>query len=157
MYEIIKEIQVKRSYAAVVKKVQTKGKSKKAKPDGKAPEDTRDKSYAIIAKALEKRAATSKVLLDSERQKEMDLAKEYSRRKMQEHRLQRAAESARLQLKVAAIAALPEGKLQEAAKVPDYTPFPAARIAATLTPPLPGFLEDQQRGAERKATIKKIR
>lgn len=67
----------------------------------------------------------------------MRLAKEYSRLLMREDRKLHAGEAIRLRLKIEAIAALPLN-LQEAASVPDMTPFPGLS-PATLTPPIPGF------------------
>ncbi|KAI5065544.1 hypothetical protein GOP47_0020239 [Adiantum capillus-veneris] len=74
----------------------------------------------------------------------MRLAKEYSRFLMREDRKLHAGETIRLRLKNEAIAALPPG-LQEAARVPDMTPFPGIS-PATLTPPIPGFSYDYSSG-----------
>eukprot|EP00250_Pteridium_aquilinum_P005124 c15266_g1_i1 orf=257-982(-) len=73
----------------------------------------------------------------------MRLAKEYSRLLMHEDRKLHAGETIRLRLKNEAIAALPRG-LQEAARVPDMTPFPGLS-PATLTPPIPGFTYEYDR------------
>jgi len=61
-------------------------------------------------------------------------AKEYSRRKMLEHHAWRTDLHAKLQLKAAAVAALPAG-LREAAMVEDLEPFPLTRHALYETPP----------------------
>lgn len=61
-------------------------------------------------------------------------SKEYSRLKMQEHRLWQADLSTKLKLKHVAIEALPP-ELRAAALVPDYTPFPSNRHVFTDTPP----------------------
>lgn len=73
----------------------------------------------------------------------MRLAKEYSRLLMREDRKLHAGETIRLRLKNEAIAALPLG-LQEAARLPDMTPFPGLS-PATLTPPIPGFSYEYDR------------
>lgn len=84
------------------------------------------------------------------------LAKEYSRFLMKEVRLRAAAENVRLQLKKDAIAALPP-HLREKALVPDFTPFPPTRIPASLTPPIPGYVEEMTKSAEQSAKIQKMR
>lgn len=82
-------------------------------------------------------------------------AKEYSSLMMKAHRAQQRMESLRLQYKQAAIAAVPEGKLRDAAKEPDYTPFPAKMVAPALTPPL---VEDAEEAAAARAKpVKKLR
>ncbi|KAJ0979288.1 hypothetical protein J5N97_014762 [Dioscorea zingiberensis] len=84
------------------------------------------------------------------------LAKEYSRVLMRKHRARQAAESTLLRLKKEAIAALPE-KLREAAMVPDFTPFPANRFMATLTPPIEGYIEKVREAAKKYSTKEKLR
>ncbi|PKA66889.1 hypothetical protein AXF42_Ash003546 [Apostasia shenzhenica] len=84
------------------------------------------------------------------------LAKEYSRVLMRKHRARQAAESTLLRLKKEAIAALPE-KLRAAALVPDFTPFPANRYMATLTPPIEGYVEKIKEAAKKFAGKEKLR
>lgn len=55
----------------------------------------------------------------------------------------------KIKLREAAIAALPE-ELQAAARLPDNEPFPANRQMWTLTPPIPGFQEQQQTASAAK-------
>ena len=86
----------------------------------------------------------------------MKLAKEYSKFLMKEARLKAAAENVRLQLKKDAIAALPP-HLREKALLPDFTPFPPTRIPASLTPPIPGYVEEMSKSAEASAKIQKMR
>jgi hypothetical protein len=86
----------------------------------------------------------------------MRLAKEYSRFLVKEARLKAAAENVRLQLKKDAIAALPP-HLREKALVPDLTPFPPTRIPASLTPSIPGYVEEMTRSAEASAKIQRMR
>ncbi|KAL0922978.1 hypothetical protein M5K25_007016 [Dendrobium thyrsiflorum] len=84
------------------------------------------------------------------------LAKEYSRVLMRKHRARQAAETTLLRLKKEAIAALPE-KLQAAALVPDFTPFPANRFMATLTPPIEGYIEKVKEAAKKSVGKEKLR
>ncbi|PSC71383.1 hypothetical protein C2E20_5334 [Micractinium conductrix] len=82
-------------------------------------------------------------------------AKEYSRLKMAAHRAWQADLSTKLNLKRAAIAALPE-HLRAAAEKPDYEPFPLTRQMWNETPPIEGFGEGaastQAAGARRLGT-----
>ncbi|XP_074589433.1 uncharacterized protein LOC141845270 [Curcuma longa] len=84
------------------------------------------------------------------------LAKEYSRYLMRKHRARQAAETAFLKLKKEAIAALPD-HLREAALVPDFTPFPANRFMATLTPPIEGYIEKVRDAAKQFSGKEKMR
>lgn len=84
------------------------------------------------------------------------LAKEYSRVLMRKHRARQAAESTLLRLKKEAIDALPE-KLKAAALVPDFTPFPANRFMATLTPPIEGYVEKVKEAAKKSVGKEKLR
>ncbi|CAN6867678.1 unnamed protein product [Brassica oleracea] len=84
------------------------------------------------------------------------LAKENSKVLMREHRERRAAETVLLNMKKAAIEALPE-KLKMAALEPDLTPFPANRGMATLTPPIEGYLEKVMDAAKKSSSKEKLR
>lgn len=84
------------------------------------------------------------------------LAKEYSKVLMKRHRARQAAETTLLRLKKEAIEALPE-HLQAAALVPDFTPFPANRFMATLTPPIEGYLEKVMEAAKKSSGKEKLR
>lgn len=84
------------------------------------------------------------------------LAKEYSRHLMRKHRARQAAETAFLKLKKEAIAALPD-HLRKAAMVPDFTPFPANRFMATLTPPIEGYIEKVMEAAKQFSGKEKLR
>ncbi|KAL4458571.1 hypothetical protein ABPG75_013436 [Micractinium tetrahymenae] len=83
----------------------------------------------------------------------MRRAKEYSRRKMQEHRDWQADLTLKLKLKNAAVAALPP-HLRAAAEVPDLEPFPLNRQMWTETPPIEGF--GQAAATTQRAGAKKI-
>lgn len=84
------------------------------------------------------------------------LAKEYSRVLMRKHRARQAAETTLLRLKKEAIEALPE-KLREAALVPDFSPFPANRYMATLTPPIEGYSEKIKEATTKSVGKQKLR
>ncbi|WOL04059.1 hypothetical protein Cni_G12780 [Canna indica] len=84
------------------------------------------------------------------------LAKEYSRFLMRRHRARQAAETTLLNLKKEAIAALPD-HLRKAAMVPDFTPFPANRFMATLTPPIEGYIDKVREAAKQFAGKEKLR
>ena len=64
-------------------------------------------------------------------------AKEYSRRKMAEHRAWQADISTKIKLRDAALAALP-ADLRAAALVPDLTPFPTNRCVSRWQQPVAG-------------------
>lgn len=85
-------------------------------------------------------------------------AKEYSRRKMQQHREWQADLTGKLKLKQAAIAALPEGFLRDAALVEDTAFFPANRMMWTETPPVEDAAQQQvqaQGSAKRRIGTKR--
>ena len=67
------------------------------------------------------------------------MAKKYSRAKIAAHRQRQRELARKLELKLAAVAALPEGPLRDAALEPDYAPFPSSRAVWTDTPPIAGF------------------
>lgn len=79
--------------------------------------------------------------------KDAEFAKEYSRKKMNQHRRHQEMLSNKLKLQKAAIAALPK-ELQEAARVPDLTPFPMRRTIWYSTPPIEGHMERKLQGDE---------
>lgn len=82
------------------------------------------------------------------------LAKEYSRVLMKEHREKRAAEIGLVKMRKAALEALPE-KLKKAALERDTTtPFPVIRGAATVLPPVEGYLERIMNAANKKSSSK---
>lgn len=58
---------------------------------------------------------------------------------MKAHRERQRDLAKKLQLKLSAVAALPEGPLRDAALEPDLSPFPSSRPVWTDTPPVPGF------------------
>ncbi|KAJ0239397.1 Copper ion-binding protein [Hirschfeldia incana] len=82
------------------------------------------------------------------------LAKEYSRVLMKEHREKRAAEIGLMKMRKDALEALPE-KLKKAALERDTTtPFPVIRGAATVLPPVEGYLERIMNAANKKSSSK---
>eukprot|EP00271_Cylindrocystis_brebissonii_P017143 TRINITY_DN4327_c0_g1_i1.p1 TRINITY_DN4327_c0_g1~~TRINITY_DN4327_c0_g1_i1.p1 ORF type:complete len:183 (-),score=31.27 TRINITY_DN4327_c0_g1_i1:1028-1576(-) len=147
---------------ATTKKVSPSAKanqatSKAAKGKGGGEGRKKESVESLIEEALkDEKVATVK--MDSEQAAmELAMAKEYSRKRMAMHRASSVGEVTRLKMKLAAIEALPEGKLRDAARVPDFSPFPTNRIAASLTPPMQGVLEDRARELENVAKVKKMR
>ncbi|CAH8345783.1 unnamed protein product [Eruca vesicaria subsp. sativa] len=81
------------------------------------------------------------------------LAKEYSRVLMKEHREKRAAEIELVKMRREALEALPED-LKEKALERDTTTFPVIRGAATVLPPVEGYLERIMNAANKKSSSK---
>mmetsp|Transcript_25982 Transcript_25982/g.56351 ORF Transcript_25982/g.56351 Transcript_25982/m.56351 type:complete len:199 (+) Transcript_25982:122-718(+) len=79
--------------------------------------------------------------------KDAEYAKEYSRKKMNQHRRHQRMLANKLKLQKAAVAALPQ-ELAEAARNPDLTPFPMRRHIWYNTPPITGFMERKMQGDE---------
>ncbi|CAI7878297.1 unnamed protein product [Closterium sp. NIES-53] len=133
------------------------GKSKvKAKSTGgssggkkKALED-QGKAASIVEAALRHARVELPNVDEATQEEERRMAKDYSRLMMQKHHQQRGAESARLKLKLAAIQALPAGKLRDSAMLPDFTPFPSNRIAPSLTPPIKELQEERARTSDQQ-------
>lgn len=75
-------------------------------------------------------------------------AKEYSRMKMRQERDFQRDLNEKIRIKMAAIAALPEGETRDAAMVEDTELFPLKRRLPSATPPIPGYYEEKQRLAE---------
>ena len=75
-------------------------------------------------------------------------AKAYSRAKMAASRAFQADINEKIRIKKAAVEALPEGAVRDAARVEDLSLFPLKRKTPTHTPPIAGFYEEKQRLAE---------
>jgi hypothetical protein len=75
-------------------------------------------------------------------------AKAYSRAKMAASRAFQADINEKIRIKKAAVEALPEGAVRDAARVEDLSLFPLKRKLPTHTPPIDGFYEEKQRLAE---------
>ncbi|XP_013637885.1 PREDICTED: uncharacterized protein LOC106343262 [Brassica oleracea var. oleracea] len=82
------------------------------------------------------------------------LAKEYSRVLMKEHREKRAAEIGLMKMRKAAFEALPEELKKAALERDTTTPFPVIRGAATVLPPVEGYLERIMNAANKKSSSK---
>eukprot|EP00475_Leptophrys_vorax_P008563 TRINITY_DN15544_c0_g1_i1.p1 TRINITY_DN15544_c0_g1~~TRINITY_DN15544_c0_g1_i1.p1 ORF type:complete len:176 (+),score=1.40 TRINITY_DN15544_c0_g1_i1:121-648(+) len=142
--------------------------SKKGKAKGKEATGAASGGRRKAMEEQERTAGIVEAALRSSRPQKLDIddtgklleealwAKEYSRLMMRHHHRQRGAESARLKLKMAAIEALPKGKLQEASLVPDFTPFPIAMVAPSLTPPIKE-IQERDMANEHEAPVRKIR
>ncbi|GBG64174.1 hypothetical protein CBR_g40874 [Chara braunii] len=133
-------------------------KSKAAKTPKAKAEPAKGKFDGLLDKYLQPLAHPSEASSSTEeqRQREREMASQYSRLLMGRHRAEMKALNLQIQLKEAAIAALPED-LREAALVPDLTPFPINRFAATLTPPIAGYVEETTKEAQRAAAGSKSR
>ncbi|GJP40197.1 hypothetical protein CLOM_g24474 [Closterium sp. NIES-68] len=143
--------------AESARKSKPKGKSAAGSSGGKkkALED-QGKASTVVEAALRHARVEPPNLDEATRAEETRMAKEYSRLMMQQHHQQRGAESARLKLKLAAIQALPAGKLRDAAMLPDFTPFPSNRIPPSLTPPIKELQEERARSSDQQV-VRKIR
>jgi hypothetical protein len=118
-------------------------KSAKSKP---VDYGSSDDKLQIMLRALESQTVEPLDLTPEEREEAARRAKEYSSRKMRQHREWQADLSMKLKLKQAAIAALPPD-LRAAAMVPDLEPFPLNRWIWTETPPVE---EEEDAGARRQ-------
>lgn len=79
-------------------------------------------------------------------------AKEYSRRKMAQHRAWQTDINDKIRHKRAAVEALPEGYLRDAAALEDLAMFPLKRPTPQATPRVEGYYEEKQRKAEEAVT-----
>ncbi|CAN6986551.1 unnamed protein product [Brassica rapa subsp. trilocularis] len=82
------------------------------------------------------------------------LAKEYSRVLMREHREKRVAEIGLMKMRKEALEALPEELKKAALERDATTPFPVIRGAATVLPPVEGYLERIMNAANKKSSSK---
>ena len=94
----------------------------------------KDSDYEQLARALERQPVKPLNLTPEELQEAAEIAKEYSRKKMRQHRAWQKDLTTKLKLKLAAIDALPDD-LRAAAREPDMEPFPLTRRMWTETPP----------------------
>ena len=67
------------------------------------------------------------------------VAKTYAREMTKEHKLHMGDLAQKIDLKWAAVDALPTKELRAAAKIVDQTSFPAYRQMMTWTPPIPNY------------------
>ncbi|KAL3159462.1 hypothetical protein ABBQ38_009887 [Trebouxia sp. C0009 RCD-2024] len=104
---------------------------------------TNDNKIQRFLLALAPQEIADLKLSDEEKADAAARSRDYSRRKMAQHREWQKDITQKIKLREAAIAALPE-ELRAAARAPDYEPFPANRQMWTLTPPIPGFQEQQE-------------
>uniref|UniRef100_M4DAJ3 Uncharacterized protein n=1 Tax=Brassica campestris TaxID=3711 RepID=M4DAJ3_BRACM len=82
------------------------------------------------------------------------LAKEDSRVLMREHREKRVAEIGLMKMRKEALEALPEELKKAALERDATTPFPVIRGAATVLPPVEGYLERIMNAANKKSSSK---
>ncbi|KAI7841899.1 hypothetical protein COHA_004428 [Chlorella ohadii] len=100
--------------------------------------ETVDSRLQKVLKMLEPREVEEIEISAEDYAEGVRRSKEYSRRKMQEHREWQTDLTTKLKLKLAAIAALPP-HLAAAAQVPDDELFPLNRQMFNDTPPIEGF------------------
>lgn len=112
-------------------------KANKSSSSSSSKDDFSDKKgkMQVLIDALSppqtKREFTEEELLDAAAR-----AKEFSRQKMRQHRAWQAQFMAKVKLRDAAVAALPNQRLRDAAMTMDLTPFPSNRQVWVETPPL---------------------
>lgn len=112
-------------------------KANKSSSSSSSKDDFSDKKgkMQVLIDALsppqKKREFTEEELLDAAAR-----AKEFSRQKMRQHRAWQAQFMAKVKLRDAAVAALPNQRLRDAAMTMDLTPFPSNRQMWVETPPL---------------------
>uniref|UniRef100_A0A7S1SH10 Large ribosomal subunit protein mL40 n=1 Tax=Tetraselmis chuii TaxID=63592 RepID=A0A7S1SH10_9CHLO len=95
-----------------------------------------------MMKVLEPQKVPQAKLSAGDLEEHKQRGKEFSRKKMAEHRAWQKALSEKLRLKLAAIEALPVA-LREHAASDDFEPFPLNRWVATDTPPIEGYYESK--------------
>uniref|UniRef100_A0A6U3I300 Large ribosomal subunit protein mL40 n=1 Tax=Mantoniella antarctica TaxID=81844 RepID=A0A6U3I300_9CHLO len=78
-------------------------------------------------------------------------AKEYSRKKMAQHRAWQVDIDNKIRHKRAAMAALPAGFIQDAAMLEDHALFPMKRVEPQATPNIKGYAEEKLKRAEQAA------
>lgn len=93
-----------------------------------------DSKLQMMLKALEPHPVKPLDMTEEELEQAAQRAKEYSRKRMHEHRQWQIDLTTKLRLKKEAIQALPDD-LRAAAMVPDYELFPTNRLMWTETPP----------------------
>mmetsp|Transcript_9814 Transcript_9814/g.24955 ORF Transcript_9814/g.24955 Transcript_9814/m.24955 type:complete len:180 (+) Transcript_9814:224-763(+) len=130
-------------------KTETKAEKKaKAKMKDESDNTSIGSKAQTLLKTLEPQEVPKLKMTPEEKEEYKQRAKEYSRIKMAEERAWQKSLSVKLQLKLAAIEALPSG-LKEHASTPDYEPFPTNRWIATDTPPIKGYYESKSGVSDR--------
>ncbi|KAI3435926.1 hypothetical protein D9Q98_001984 [Chlorella vulgaris] len=115
--------------------------------------ESADSKLNKVLKMLEPREVEQVDISEEDYAEGMRRHKEFSRRKMQQHREWQTDLTAKLKLKNAAVAALPP-RLRAAAEVPDDELFPLNREMWTETPPIEGF--GQGTATMQQAGLKKL-
>jgi len=150
-----------RAYASGGKKAASKSRANQGKrAKGKGPvavaisanaesttktnKETYLSAIAPAARVWEEEAPLSAEELEAYAEK----AKAYSREKMRADRAFQKDINEKIRIKKAAIMALPEGAVRDAALVQDDDLFPLKRKLPSYTPAIPGYYEEKQRLAE---------
>ncbi|CAL5221822.1 g4079 [Coccomyxa viridis] len=120
---------------------------KKGKDDDSGPDPKSNRLLKILEpKPIEKMPKLS----EEDETIWKEATKHYNKAKLYEHRMWQTDISIKIQLKEAALAALPEALRREAVKTQTDLPPPNRRMF-TQTPPIPGFSEQQaDRGRRRR-------
>lgn len=118
--------------------------SANAESTTKANKETYLSAIAPAARVWEEEAPLSAEELEAYAEK----AKAYSREKMRADRAFQKDINEKIRIKKAAIMALPEGAVRDAALVQDDDLFPLKRKLPSYTPAIPGYYEEKQRLAE---------
>eukprot|EP00884_Botryococcus_braunii_P003382 jgi/Botrbrau1/13044/Bobra.0187s0007.1 len=119
---------------------------------GKRPaadsEDAKDSRIQLLMKAMEPMEVEVQPLTEEEKAAFAEKAKDYSRKKMAQHRRWQKELSDKIRLKWEAVAAMPP-HLQYAALLPPKPP-PLSRLIPMHTPPIPNFAELRRQAAQAK-------
>jgi len=118
--------------------------SANAESTTKTNKETYLSAIAPAARVWEEEAPLSAEELEAYAEK----AKAYSREKMRADRAFQKDINEKIRIKKAAIMALPEGAVRDAALVQDDDLFPLKRKLPSYTPAIPGYYEEKQRLAE---------
>jgi hypothetical protein len=149
--------QERRGYAKAAKKgSQSKSKASQGRRGGKSSgggmgelkkdpklEAAFDKYVNLLVKAVGPTEIKTQKLTQAQLEEYEAKAKEYSRKKMQQHRAMQKDLNDKIRLKAAACNALPEGFLREHAWTEDRTMFSPKRRMPVATPSIQGYAENK--------------
>ncbi|CAL6279908.1 unnamed protein product [Bathycoccus prasinos] len=161
--------QGRRGYAKAAKKgSQSKSKASQGRRGGKSGsggmgeikrdpklDAALDKYLNLLVKAVEPTEIKPQKLTQAQLEEYEAKAKEYSRKKMGQHRAMQKDVNDKIRLKAAACNALPEGFLREHAWTEDRTLFSPKRRMPVATPPIQGYAENKL-AADEAAVISNV-
>jgi len=114
-----------------------------------------DKYMNLLVKAVEPTEIKPQKLTQAQLEEYEAKAKEYSRKKMEQHRAMQKDLNDKIRLKAAACNALPEGFLREHAWTEDRTLFSPKRRMPVATPSIQGYAENKL-AADEAAVISNV-